>query len=87
MRKKFDKLCARYGYSIVPVMTRVNGTLTRRPDIQAVEKYHEWIQTMPTAMYAERQPGHSDLAGRQHPSFFECEAKLYNDRFYGAWQK
>lgn len=87
MHRRFKRLCDRYGYKIVPAMTFVNGILTKRSDIQAVEKYHEWIQTIPKEMYAERQPNHADLGGRQHPSYFECEHKLYNDRFYGAWQK
>ncbi len=87
MRKRFNRLAERFGYRIVPVMTRVNGHLTRRPDIEAVEKYHEWIQTIPVEMYTERTQGHVDLGGRQHPGYYECEQKLYNDRFYGAWQK
>lgn len=86
MHKRFKRLCKRYGYRIVPAMTRVNGTLTRRPDIQAVEKYHEWIQTIPTEMRHFRMSSHVDLGGREHPGFYECEAKIYNDRFYGAWQ-
>jgi len=86
MHRRFKKLCDRYGYKIVPVMTRVNGMLTKRPDIVAVEKYHEWVATVPTEMPAERMHGHTDLNGIPHPSFFECEQKIYNDRFYGAQQ-
>lgn len=84
MHKKFKALCERYGYKIVPVMTRVNGLLTRRPDIQAVEKYHEWVATVPKLMYANRMPGHVDLGGREHPGYYECEQKILNDRFYDA---
>lgn len=86
MLSKFKRVCDRYGYKIVPVMTKVNGTLTRRPDILAVEKYHEHIVTIPKEMRHWRLENHTDLGGRQHPDFFECEAKLYNDRFYVAWQ-
>ena len=84
MQRKFKQLCERYGYKIVPVMTQVNGLLTRRPDIQAVEKYHEWITTIPTRMYQHRMENHVDLGGRQHPDYFECEQKILTDRFYGA---
>lgn len=87
MLSRFKKLCDRYGYRIVPVATKVNGTLTRRPDILAVEKYHEWVQTIPTDMRRKRTMLHVDLQGLQHPSFYECEQKIYNDRFYGAWQR
>lgn len=65
-------------------MTRVNGQLTRRPDIMAVEKYHEWIQTIPREMRHFSSPNHTDLGGRMHPGFFDCEQKIYNDRYYGA---
>lgn len=87
MLKRYKKLAKRYKYKIVPVMTGFNGVLTRRPDILAVEKYHEWITTIPTEMRHFRMHGHDDLGGRQHPGYYECESKIYNDRFYGAWQK
>lgn len=82
MLKRFKKLCDKYGYKIVPVMSRVNWNLTRRPDILAVEKHGQWVMTIPKRMYSRRFFTHNDLAGRQHPSYFECEHKLYNDRFY-----
>jgi len=82
MLNRFKKLCKRYGYKIVPVMTQINGTLTRRSDILAVEKYHEFIETIPKEMRHFRMTGHVDIGRREHPGFYECEQKLYNDRFY-----
>lgn len=86
LSKRFKKLCDRYGYQIVPVMTRVNGHLTQRSDILRVEKYHEFVTTIPTEMRHFPMQGHTDLAGNTHPGFFECEQKIYNDRFYANWQ-
>ena len=82
MLNRYKKLAERLGYKIVPVMTKINGHLTQRPDILRVEKYHEFIATIPKEMRHFRMGGHTDLSGNPHPGFYECEQKLYNDRFY-----
>lgn len=80
--EQFEALCQRFHFKIVPVMSRINGEFTRRPDILAVEKNHQWVMTIPREMYAFRMPQHTDLGGRIHPGYYECETKLYNEQFY-----
>lgn len=80
--QRFQDLCDRFNFKIVPVLTKVNGTFTRRPDILAVEKNHSWVMTIPREMYAFRSEAHTDLGNRVHPGFYECETKLYNEQFY-----
>lgn len=79
---QFQALCDRFNFKIVPVLTKVNGEFTRRPDILAVEKNHSWVMTIPREMYAFRSNSHTDLGRRPHPGFYECETKLYNEQFY-----
>lgn len=80
--KRFEKVANRLGYSIHPVFCRVNDKWSRREDILTVEKHGEWLMTIPKQMYVLDNPGHRDLLGLQHPSYFDCEAVLYQ-RHYG----
>lgn len=80
--KQFADLCKRFNFKIVPVMTRVNGEFTRRPDILGVEKNGDWVMTIPTRMYAFRMKDHVDLGWREHPGYYDCETKIYNEQFY-----
>jgi hypothetical protein len=67
LNNRFKELCDRFGYEI-------------RPDILCVERRGEWEMTIPTQMYGNPNPGHRDLIGIQHPTYFDCEAKLYSKK-------
>ena len=75
--QRFKKLCDRFGFKIKPVVCIINGRLTRRPDILAVENHGVWEMTIPKKMYAEPFEDYTNLTGQQHPDYFECESKLY----------
>lgn len=77
MQKRFKSLAERLGCKIVPVATRVNNRLTRRPDIMGVEKHGEFVMVIPKRIYGFPNASHVDLGGRKHPDFFECERILY----------
>ena len=79
--KRFKKLCDRFGYHIKGVVCQINGKLTRRPDILSVQSNVAWVMTIPKRMYSLSNPGHRDLFGTQHPDFWECEAKLYGQKY------
>ena len=80
--KRFEKIATRFGYTIHPVVCRINDKWSRREDILIVEKHGDWIMTIPKQMYANDNPGHRDLLGIQQPNYFDCEAVLYQ-RHYG----
>lgn len=77
MQERFKQLAERLGCKIVPIATRVNGVLTRRPDIMGVDKHGEFIMVIPKRMYGFPNKSHTDLGGRPHPDYFECERILY----------
>lgn len=79
--KRFERIAKRLGFSIHPVMGRINGTFVRREDIMSVERHGEWEMTIPKKMYALSNPGHRDLLGLQHPTFYDCESKLYERKY------
>jgi len=81
MSNRFKKICDKLGCKIVPIATRVNNKLTRRPDILGVERHGEFVMTIPRRMYGFPSQSHTDLGGRQHPDFFSCEITIYN-KFY-----
>ena len=80
--EQFSTLCGRFNFKIVPVMNRINGEFTKRPDILAVEKNGQWVMTIPRDLYAFKSEAHADLGGRPHPGYYDCETKLYNEQFY-----
>jgi hypothetical protein len=51
MQLRFKKKAEKLGCKIVPVCSKVNGKLTRRADIMAVERHGEWVMTIPRRMY------------------------------------
>ena len=75
--KRFKKLCDRFSWKIKPLVCIINGKLTRRPDILAVESKNGWEMTIPKKMYAEPFEDYTNLTGQRHPDYFECESKLY----------
>lgn len=77
MLQRFKKIAAKFGCKIVPVATRVNGSLGRRPDILGVEHHGEFVMVIPRRMYGFPNSNHKDLGGRIHPDFFRCEQLLY----------
>ena len=81
MESRFKKLCQRLGYKIVPIATRVNGVLTRRPDIVGVDYHGEFVMVVPKRMYGFPNFTHRDLNGFQHPDYFTCEKTLYAKTF------
>jgi len=81
MHWRFKKICDRLGCKIVPIATRVNGTLTRRPEILGVEHHGESVMVIPRRMYGFPNSKYTDLGGRPHPDFFECERIIYS-KFY-----
>jgi hypothetical protein len=80
LNNRFKELCDRFGYEIHPVVGIVNGKWNRRPDIMCVERRGEWEMTIPKLMYRDSNTGHRDLLGIQHPTYFDCEAKLYSKK-------
>jgi len=76
MQKRFKKLAERHGYKIVPVATKVNGRLTRRPDIMGVDYRGRFIMVIPKRMYGFPLEAHKDLSGYTHPDYFSCEETL-----------
>ncbi len=79
--KRFKEKAEKLGCYIVPVANKVNGKLTRRPDILAVMRRNEWVMTIPRHMYGVPNRGYKDLGGRPHPDYFICEKILYS-KFY-----
>jgi hypothetical protein len=77
MEARFKLLCERLGYKIVPIATRVNGTLTRRPDIVGVDYHGDFVMVVPKRMYGFPNKSHRDLNNYQHPDYFTCEKTLY----------
>ena len=75
--KRFKNLAERLGCKIVPIATKVNYKLTRRPDILGVEKHGEFIMVIPKRLYAFPNASHRDLGNRPHPDYFTCEKILY----------
>lgn len=65
------------GYKLVPIATKVNGVLTRRPDILGVDYHGDFILVVPREMHGFPNRNHCDLGGRQHPDYFTCEKTLY----------
>lgn len=82
MLSRFKKKAEKLGCKIVPIATKVNGTLGRRPDILGVEHHGEFVMVIPRRMYGFPNATHVDLGGRTHPDYFECERLLYS-KFYG----
>jgi len=78
---RFRKLCDRFGYKIKPLIFQVNGKLTRRPDIVAVERKNQWVLTVPKKIYRFPDFYYRDLLGIQHPDYFSCETNLYSKRY------
>jgi len=77
MQLRFKKLCERLGYKIVPIATKVNGVLTRRPDIVGVDYHGDFVLVVPKRMYGFPNKSHRDLLNMQHPDYFTCEKTLY----------
>lgn len=86
MESRFKKLCKRLGYKIVPIATKVNYRLTRRPDIVGVERHGEFVLVVPKRMYGFPIRAHRDLNGWQHPDYFTCEKTLF-EKTYGIEKK
>lgn len=78
---RFQQLVNRWGYKITPVSCTFGTLVARRPDIMAVEKHGEFIMTIPSKMYPLKYGGNTDLLGHIHPSYFDCEDKLYKKRY------
>lgn len=79
--KRFKALCDKWGFTIHPVVCRINGKWARREDILTVERHGEWEMTIPKKMYAISNTEYRDLLGLQHPTFFDCESKLYDRKY------
>ncbi len=79
--RRFKEKAEKLGCKIAPVANKVNGKLTRRPDILAVIRRNEWVMTIPRHMYSLPNRGYKDIGGRQHPDYFVCEKILYS-KFY-----
>jgi hypothetical protein len=77
MQQRFKQLCERLGYKIVPIATKINGILSRRPDIVGVDYHGEFVMVVPKRMYGFPNKSHRDLVGMQHPDYFTCEKTLY----------
>ena len=75
---RFKALVEKHGCKVVPVATRINGVLTRRPDIEAVEFHKQFVMTIPRRMYWTRSKYHTDLGGRTLWDYFECEQYFFN---------
>jgi hypothetical protein len=78
---RFRKLTDRFGWKIRPITCIINGKLTRRPDILAVENHGLWEMTIPKRIYSLSDQTYTDLLGLQHPSYFECESKAYSRKY------
>ena len=71
------------GYKIVPIASKINYHLQRRPDIQAVYYHGDYIMVIPRVMLAFPNKFHKDLIGCQLPDYFTCEKTLYLKTFSG----
>ena len=78
---RFKKLVKKFGWKIQPVVCRINGKLSRRPDILAVENHGQWEMTIPKKIYGWPNPTYRDLLNLQHPDYFELESKLYQRKY------
>ena len=81
MLARFRKKAEKLGCKIVPIATKVNGKLTRRPDILGVERHGEFVMVIPRRIYGFPNKDYKDLGGRPHPDYFICEKTLYQ-KFY-----
>ena len=79
--KRFKKLADRFGWEIRPLVCIINGKLTRRPDIMAVENHGSWEMTIPKEIYAYSDSSYRDLLGLEHPDYFACESKAYYRKY------
>lgn len=74
------------GYKILPVASKMNGRLCRRPDIKGVYYHGEFVMTIPERMYGFRSKRHRDLNGIEQPDYFYCEALLFRQTMhYGKY--
>lgn len=71
--QRFNEFVKRFGCVISPLSTKVNGVLTRRPDIMKVERHGDFIMVIPRNMYAFPNSSHRDLGGRPMWDYFKCE--------------
>ena len=78
---RFNKLCKRLGYKLVPISSKINYHQQRRPDIQGVSYHGDFIMTVPKIILAFPNRYHKDLLGNQHPDYFTCEKNLYVKTF------
>jgi hypothetical protein len=81
MQLRFKKLAERLGYKIVPLTTRINNILTRRPDVMRVEKHGDFIMVIPKRMYGFPIASYRDLLGLQQPDYFTCEKVLLKKHY------
>lgn len=79
---RFKKLCARFGYKVVPITSRINGMFEKRPDVVGVDNHGEFLMVVPRRMYGFPIQAHRDLLGARHPDYFECEKTLLM-KYYG----
>ena len=70
---RFERLIKRFGCKIVPVATRVNGILTRRPDILGVDYHGTYVMCIPKKMYGFPNRSYRDLGGRPMMDYFRAE--------------
>jgi hypothetical protein len=81
LSNRFKKLVDKFGWKISPVLCKINGKVSRRPDILAVENHGKWEMTIPSKIYGWPNQSHRDLLNLQHPDYFELEAKLYQRKY------
>ena len=80
---RFSKLCERLGYKLVPIASKINGRVQRRPDILGVDYHGDFIMVVPRIILPFSNRFHCDLNGIQHPNYFGCEQMLYQKTFSG----
>ena len=81
MQLRFKKLAERLGYKIVPLTSRINNILTRRPDVMRLEKHGDFIMVIPRRMYGFPIASYTDLNGFRQPDYFTCEKILLKKHY------